>query len=330
MVGYQDLMREERARSARDRDKRAPTPRSISDRFAGEDDIATDSDALDGHSGRHLPKDRPSVTLLNGINAGQLITIAHEEVVFGRDQDGAGRPDPALAGCRARVFFADDHAYVQDLGSKFGTFVQGGRITSPVKLEDGDHIRLGDERILRYSLNDAAEEQAALELYEASVQDVTTGAYNRQYFDHQLEIERTFADRMGQPLALLLLDVDGFKPLNDAHGHVFGDMVLRVLAASVKRMLKPVDTLSRYGGDEFAVLSRGSSLRNGLILAERIRNSIEHLPFSSAGNELQVTVSIGVASALGPDETGAALVSAADQAMYRAKRRGRNAVEGSV
>jgi diguanylate cyclase (GGDEF)-like protein len=134
--------------------------------------------------------------------------------------------------------------------------------------------------------------------------------------------------RSSKPVALLLLDIDEFKLINDRHGHVVGDIVLRVLSASVQRLLRPSDTLARYGGDEFAVLCRDTTLRNGLILAERIRSSVERLPFCTGGNDFHITVSVGVSAM--PSRATGSLLAAADQALYRAKFRGKNSIAGET
>jgi diguanylate cyclase (GGDEF)-like protein len=294
-------------------------------------DLPTLIDALGGQGPEALPRNRPSLTVLNGEGAGTLVRLGLEEVVFGRDKDaGVQLADASLSRRHARFFSVDDQVYVQDLGSTNGTFVAGTRIDAPYPLNDGDQIRLGSERTLRFNLCDALAEEALIELYESSVRDLTSGAFNRRYFEQRLEVEEIFARRTAQPLALLLLDIDEFKAINDRHGHVLGDVVLRVLAASAMRLLRPEDVLARYGGDEFVVLCRNTTLRNGLILAERIRSSVERLPFSAGGNEFSVTVSVGVAAVPGEGDVREPLIAAADRAMYRAKLRGRNSIAGSA
>ncbi len=214
--------------------------------------------------------------------------------------------------------------YVQDLGSRTGTFVGGKLIDGPRRLADGDQIGLGPDRLLRFNLYDINQEDAALQLYDLCIVDATSGAFNRRHFDERLEAERLFAIRSSKPIALLLLDVDEFKQVNDTHGHIVGDVVLRVLSANVQRLLRPSDSLARFGGDEFTVLCRETSLRNGLILAERIRSSIERLPFRTGGNDFNVTVSIGVAGI--PGGAQGSLLADADAALQRAKRHGKNSV----
>lgn len=291
--------------------------------------IPTSSEELGRADARDPAKDRPSLTVLTGELAGRLIRLDESALVVGRSQDaGVQLADAALSRRHARFFRVEDQVYVEDLGSTNGTYVRGAKIGSSTPLRDGDHVQLGPNRILRFNLHDQGEEEAALELYESSVRDPTSGAHNRRYFMGRLEAEHALAQQLGIPLALLLVDIDQFKQVNDSHGHLIGDAVLHVLSASVQRMLKPEDTLARYGGDELVVLCRETSLQNALILAERIRTTVAQLPFTAGGNEFQVTVSIGVAGGRRDDADCGGLVQAADDAMYRAKSNGRNSIAG--
>jgi diguanylate cyclase (GGDEF)-like protein len=214
---------------------------------------------------------------------------------------------------------------VEDLGSTNGTFVGTERIVGPVRLRDGDRIQLGPGTLLRYALQDAFEEEVAMQLYESSIRDAASGVFNRRHFEQRLVAETAFAERHDKPLSLLLVDIDRFKLVNDDYGHLVGDSVLRVVAANMQRMLRPEDVLARYGGDEFIVLCRDTTLKNARIVAERIRASNERLALTAQGNEFHITSSIGVACASGRDEC-VSLVAMADQALYAAKAKGRNCV----
>ena len=274
------------------------------------------------------PRDRCLLTLLSGEHVGAFFRLNPEGLVVGRGEDAGARiDDPYLSRHHARFFLSGGVPCVQDLGSKNGTYIGGGRITDTQPLRDGQHVRLGRDVVLRCGLYDAIEEKAILELYETSFEDLLTGAHNRRYFEAQLESERGYAGRHSAPLSVVLFDVDHFKRINDAFGHHAGDGVLRVVAAAVHRVLRPEDVLARYGGDEFAVLLRDTPIRQAEILGERIRRTIERLPFRPRGRELRVTVSVGVASwQPGPDDDGRSLVGLADEAMYGAKTAGRNRV----
>jgi diguanylate cyclase (GGDEF)-like protein len=293
----------------------------------GRDEIPTLTEELGGGGASAQVRDRASLTVMSGDDTGKLIRLGDGELVVGRGADADVRLSDASVSLRhAKLFRVEDHVYLQDLQSRHGTWVGGKKIDSPVRLRDGDQVQVGLSRVFRFNLNSPAEEEAAEQLYESAVRDPTSGAYNRRHFERKLEAERAFAAQRGLSLVLLLLDIDEFKALNDTHGHVLGDAVLQVVAASVQRLLRPEDTLVRFGGDEFVVLCRDMTLRNGLILAERIRANVERLPFSVHGNDLHVTVSVGVAEAQSHDSACGRLVESADQALYRAKHHGRNSV----
>ena len=163
--------------------------------------------------------------------------------------------------------------------------------------------------------------------------DVLTGWHNRRYLESRLKEELARSRRESRPLACLMIDVDHFKRINDEHGHLAGDEVLRAVAARIDAQVRASDVAARYGGEEFIVLAPGTGLDAGLALGERIRKAVEAAPFELApgGTRLPVTVSIGVAEhpAAGGDSLESAaerLVAAADSGLYRAKSAGRNAV----
>jgi diguanylate cyclase (GGDEF)-like protein len=142
----------------------------------------------------------------------------------------------------------------------------------------------------------------------------------------RLTSEVAYAQRHDTRLALLLFDLDHFKKVNDVHGHIVGDTVLRHVGTLVARLLRAEDVFSRYGGEEFTVLVRGIGSENVLRLAHRIRKTVADgkLPRELAG--LKVTVSIGMAFLDKANETGVGLLQMADARMYVAKERGRNCV----
>ncbi len=167
------------------------------------------------------------------------------------------------------------------------------------------------------------------QLAALNITDALTGISNRRYFDEKLESEWNRARRNGQPLALLLLDIDHFKAYNDHYGHQGGDSCLqsvaRLLAATVHRA---GDTVARYGGEEFVVLVPDCNQEDALALAEKIRHTIEIAALPHAKSELGiVSVSIGVKSII-PNETTSPthLIGMADEALYKAKGKGRNRV----
>ncbi len=159
----------------------------------------------------------------------------------------------------------------------------------------------------------------------AAMRDSLTGLFNRRYFMEQLQLECERAHRLRHPLALLMIDVDEFKRINDRHGHPVGDSVLRELARTSATSLRKYDLFARYGGEEFVVLLPATNLQQASVTAERIRAQLAAMtPLAVHGDSSAVTVSLGVAEFAPEDGDGIAMLERADRALYAAKRAGRN------
>jgi diguanylate cyclase len=161
-----------------------------------------------------------------------------------------------------------------------------------------------------------------------SLTDPLTGLGNRKYFDRMIDTAVQASLTSGEPLSLLMFDIDHFKSFNDSYGHLTGDQVLRLVATSVKQAIKGQDITARYGGEEFAVLLPNTALRQALVVADHIRRGVmaKELKKKSTGEILgRVTISVGV-SMLRPDDDADALIERADACLYAAKRGGRNRV----
>jgi diguanylate cyclase (GGDEF)-like protein len=158
--------------------------------------------------------------------------------------------------------------------------------------------------------------------------DPLTGVYNRAFYDRQVALEIERANRTNQKFALLVIDVDDFKPINDRHGHRAGDLVLSQLAREVRARMRKIDLMFRYGGEEFVLLLPGADLDEAQRTAERLRLVVSEQRFLPEGapSPLRVTVSVG--GAVYPDQsrTKTGIFSAADTALYRAKQAGKNRV----
>ena len=182
---------------------------------------------------------------------------------------------------------------------------------------------------LETALQELSEANEALK--EFSTKDSLTGIKNRHYFDTIFEQEWKRANRQNYPLSLLLMDIDFFKKVNDTYGHLAGDECLREVASTINSELKrPADIVARYGGEEFVALLPYIENENALEFANRIRHRVEASTYIADGNELKVTLSIGV-STVAPTEDDELkdMISAADIALYEAKNSGRNRVRNA-
>jgi diguanylate cyclase (GGDEF)-like protein len=156
--------------------------------------------------------------------------------------------------------------------------------------------------------------------------DSLTGLLNRAAFLDGFSKEIVRARRYQTPLALIMADIDHFKSINDRHGHPIGDAVLRETARRLRASIRASDVIGRYGGEEFVIAAPDCDMRNAIALAERFRTCICSLPITVAEDEVEVTMSLGVAATCDMDEADR-LIKIADEALYRAKHAGRNKVE---
>ena len=160
-----------------------------------------------------------------------------------------------------------------------------------------------------------------------AVTDDLTGLYNRRYFDRHLNVMLGKAQSQDRDMALMILDIDHFKAVNDTHGHDAGDAVLREFSARLKRNIRGVDLACRFGGEEFVVLMPDTDMKQAEMVAERVRQAIAERSFDiGLPRPLSLTVSVGVSLNESDADTPETIIKRADVALYRAKREGRNRV----
>ena len=169
---------------------------------------------------------------------------------------------------------------------------------------------------------------AVTRIRQMAAHDSLTGLFNREYFEEQAERSWQLARRYGHHMAVAIMDVDYFKVVNDTHGHLAGDQVLREFAAILRKAARGSDVVARYGGDEFVVMLPQADLASGMALVSRIRSAVEDNVFCSGSLSLKLTTSIGLATSVGIDPAASVvdILRLADAGLYAAKREGRNRV----
>jgi diguanylate cyclase (GGDEF)-like protein len=262
---------------------------------------------------------------------GTMLRLAQCASSIGRSAENTFQLHDATVSRRHAVISIDaaGKAWIMDLGSTNGTFVDGERIPlqTPIRMEDGSRIQLGSSTLLKYLKLDPCEEGFQREMFERSVRDNLTGLYNRGYFLGQVGPLAEINSMCELGLAVILVDIDHFKLVNDNYGHDVGDQVLREVADVLRNSTRPEDLVARYGGEEFILALPSSSLEQAFERAERIRTQLSCRHLDPTGSCVPVTASLGVSFSPAPrpdDLTN--LISAADEALYEAKHAGRNRV----
>jgi two-component system, cell cycle response regulator len=189
------------------------------------------------------------------------------------------------------------------------------------------HARLSTARRILHLQEQLLASQRLLR--EQATRDSLTGLWNRAMILETLERELARSRRDDQPVAAIMADIDHFKQINDTYGHLVGDGVLRQTAERLMAMLRPYDTVGRYGGEEFLVVLAGCGLKVALTLAERLRHGVETEPITEADKTIHVTLSLGIAVWDG-QMTARELLRVTDDALYGAKRAGRNRVASAA
>jgi diguanylate cyclase (GGDEF)-like protein len=184
--------------------------------------------------------------------------------------------------------------------------------------------------LFNFSLSNLVLGSLIRRLENLSSTDQLTGLYNRRVMMERLGSEHARFARSAQTYAVIMLDLDHFKRINDTHGHAAGDAVLQAVAQRLQGSVRTTDTLARMGGEEFMVLLPLNDIEGAMVHAERIRRSVGDTPIATPGGDLVVTLSLGVADALGSDTNFEPVVSRADAALYRAKSQGRNRAQGAA
>jgi two-component system, cell cycle response regulator len=267
------------------------------------------------------------LVVLAGVSAGEMFKLQVDKTVCGRGPKCAVRlNDEGVSREHCQLVREGEKIVLEDLGSTNGTFCNGIRVDRR-ELADGDKIMVGSTTILKFTYHDYLDEVFQRQMYESALRDGLTKVFNKKYFTDYLEKEFAYAARHSSPLALIFLDIDYFKRINDTHGHPAGDFVLSELSQLMATLVRTEDVLARFGGEEFTVLCRGTDADGAKIVAERLRRTVEEHTFSFGAKTIPVTISLGIAGI--PDTAivdHAQFLAASDKALYEAKRTGRNRV----
>jgi diguanylate cyclase (GGDEF)-like protein len=278
-----------------------------------------------------LKRSHASLVVLQGADIGRDFRLRRKGVTLGREVDADIRIFDDLA--------SREHARIErrwekgkgapafhllDLGSTNHTFVNSRRIER-VQLRDGDRIQIGST-VLKFVLLDDVEAKFHEEVRHRITYDQLTGLLTKESLYLALEMELKRSKRYSMPLAVLMMDLDAFKSVNDRFGHQTGSHVIAEVGRLIRESIRSADVSGRYGGEEFISYLAESSSAHAVQVAERIRSAIEQYRFTVDDLSIATTISIGIAMCPEHGEDIDLLVARADEALYEAKRAGRNRV----
>ncbi len=263
-----------------------------------------------------------------GAAMGKRYALGNASWLLGRDEECDLRTsENSVSRRHARLDPTPAGYAVTDVGSTNGTFVNDTPVRGACVLRDGDYLRVGN-CIYRFLAGGNIESEYHEEIYRLTIVDGLTQIHNRRYLLDFLERELARSVRHFRPLSVLMIDLDRFKLVNDEHGHLGGDYVLRELSERVRHSVRREDLFARYGGEEFCLVLVETQRDAAIEVAETIREVVAARPFVFDGKAVAATVSIGVATTQGEKSLAPAeLLRAADDRLYAAKHAGRNRVE---
>jgi two-component system cell cycle response regulator len=212
-----------------------------------------------------------------------------------------------------------------DDGSTNGSYVNDEQIMREAPMSNGDRIKIGPT-IFKFLSGEDVEAQYHEEIYRMTIIDGLTQVHVKRYLLEALDKELMRARRHQRELSFLMLDIDHFKKINDVHGHLAGDYVLKEVARLIQQRIRRDEVLARYGGEEFAIILPETTLEGACALAEGLREKIEESRFVFQGETIRVTISIGAAILVEDHRASLDLIKKADEKLYEAKRAGRNRV----
>jgi two-component system cell cycle response regulator len=261
----------------------------------------------------------------------QIYRLGNRRTLIGREPTcDITLDDDAVSRSHATIELNGDRYLILDRGSRNGTFVDDKLLREQRQLTGGELIRMGGT-ILKFMAVMDQEAQYHAVVRDLMTRDPLTNAFNRSYLMSELRTLLTRCQYTQHCLAVIMIDIDSFKKVNDSHGHLIGDEVLRVFSERVRNSLRDNDQLCRFGGEEFVVICDRTNLQDAVRIAERIRLTVSSTPFSTNAGLIGISCSLGVMTLDHlPGASVDELLSRADQLMYAAKTGGRNCVRSPL
>ncbi len=293
------------------------------------DDVDANTRVTDAHTIKPVETTQDALVLIYppGPNMGRKYELHSKTANLGRDPSSDIMVDSDSVSRRhARLTMKNNRRMLTDLQSTNGSYVNNKPINTCF-LENGDQLKIGDT-IFKYLVGSDVEFAYHEEIYRMTIMDGLTEIHNKRYFIEALEREMSRAQRYGRELSILMFDIDYFKRVNDSYGHLAGDYVLQSLARLISTRSRREEIFARYGGEEFVVLLPETAKQGAMELADQLRKRVASYTFIFEGEEIPITVSIGVATMGSEPITPIDFLRRVDEQLYRAKADGRNCVRG--
>jgi two-component system cell cycle response regulator len=263
---------------------------------------------------------------LDSAEAGRRFFLDGEELIIGRSSDADIQVDrDSVSRRHARISRSTDGWVVCDLQSTNGSYINDMPIREH-KLQSGEWLKIGNA-VFRFLAGPNVEALVQDEQYSVAVRDGLTQAYSRRAFVDLLDRELIRAQRSGRPLSLIAVDIDHCGKINDAHGHLTGDHIIKELARRIQKRMDRTEALCRYEGTQFLLLVPECPLEKALERGEELRQAAAAETFNFEGDRIAVTVSVGAVARSGEGDPAQALRAVQEQ-VQRAKKQGRNRVAG--
>jgi two-component system, cell cycle response regulator len=267
-----------------------------------------------------------ALVVIYGVELGRKYDLCQTETLIGRSAKAEIQVDQeSISRNHACITTGKDGVFIKDLGSTNGTFVNDDPVRHETALTNGDLVKIG-RTIFKFIAGGNIETAYHDEIYRLTTMDGLTQIYNRRYFEEALEREVSRSRRYERSLALVMFDVDHFKRVNDQHGHLAGDYVLKQLASTLRTRIRREDVFARYGGEEFGMLLPEVDLPGAVKLADKVRRMVEKQRFEFDRTPIPVSISLGVAMLESEHRDVEDFKRAADSRLYAAKAAGRNRV----